>query len=74
MSVTYTQAQLDRITEAIANVTLEVEYDGPAGRTRVKYASLKQMKAVRAEMMRVLGCDDGRKRIRLEFNRGEDEC
>ncbi len=68
----YTQTQLDALEEAIALGALEVEYDDPGGRKRVRYRSIEQMRSLRREMRRELGIDntDGRRFHRMESHKG----
>jgi hypothetical protein len=47
----WTQADIDRLKEAVASGILTVRYDGPPGRT-ITYQSLGEMRSLLAEMQR----------------------
>lgn len=68
----FTQTQLDALETALALGALEVEYDDPGGRKRVRYRTLDQMRSLRREMRRELGLDDtdGRRFHRMESHKG----
>jgi hypothetical protein len=51
MTTMWTQADIDRLKEAVASGILTVRYDGPPGRT-ITYQSLGEMRALLAEMQR----------------------
>lgn len=66
MSNRYTQADLDALNKAIATGARSVSYNGH----RVEYASLSDMRIVRAEMEQELGTVRKTKRSRATFSRG----
>lgn len=47
----WTEADIQRLKEAVASGILTVRYDGPPGRT-ITYQSLGEMRALLAEMQR----------------------
>lgn len=52
---TYTQAQLETLTAAIARGVVRVEYSGTNGTNLVIYDSLDAMRKLRSEMIAELG-------------------
>lgn len=62
----FTQAQLDKLEEAIATGALEVEY----GDKRVRYRSMAEMLQARELMARALGKRKKSDRRYAEFHKG----
>lgn len=69
----YTQDQYNKLVNAIATGAMEVEYDGPAGKDRVKFRTQREMLSLKRQMEQELGIGSVRTRIRLEFASEEYE-
>lgn len=69
----YKQAHLDALQEAIATGAMEIEIDGPNGRTKVRYRSFAQMEQTEAKLIRELSGSSGSGSFgagTLNFDRG----
>ncbi len=66
----YTAADLVTIRKGIAAGLLEVEFDGPDGERRVRYRTLKEMKAIERDIMIALGLCPRRARTTVVSTKG----
>ncbi len=68
MAATFTQAQIDQLTAAIASGVLTVRYSGPPSR-EITYQSLSQMLSLLAQMQQSVAAAEGKPSFKLAGTR-----